>query len=856
MTRIGEPLFNYYKLQNFGFDLNQNQSIEPNERIDLNEDQTISLDEYHNFVERNSNQLSRQIMNDVLSEIYDAIRFLDNLQSHYYDFSSLDIYNYSLETVLSQNVLASARYEIERSHSRMGRDSEENVQKIKQYYVNMKERLNSLYALTPTEEELDRVVSVIENNYAHGAGFLAPQAPTIQLAFGMPAENDLRVLENFISKYPNHEFAYVIQVILANLYLRADEDEKALDLCRNIRVPFIYASSADVGERVENASEFEGFEAPQVKEAFDKVVENLGAYLPENFDRVVVGHVLLELGQEAAANQVFEDAGQKLFPSGLSVKPQNIDEIYIHALPVFLQTIADAKENFAANHGYPKNQLAEILDIYNLILDEFPFGRNVNEVRLKLADVYKNTGDISSAVQIYNAIPADYEGYGEAQLKIGELYLARGDTDRAIVHFENATQTPENPFNFDLEPRALALSHMGEIHMQRGNYVSAVEVFEESSEVEGTAARLFKVGYAALLAATAARDDYLIGIWFQAEKNTTPQEYAAQIFKRIFNEYSDSPLTQRALLLKDVAESGVEFELRTTSSGRGIAIKKFSGIQGVSLVYIGDSFVPEVMPGNAYLTDEGSLVVSKYFGEFNVTFYRPQDTLPGNNDALLKACRILPDVFFQGFKRMYFTGEDGEVAGSYYEDEDEVQIYQSSKPLGTIVHELGHHWDLSVSRGLSGSQLGFGDLSNVLYDISWTPDKIRREVASDEWRENKPDRTGFDIEDFAEEYGLCNRKEDLATMVEYYVIYGQNLRDRITEQMERGNFELAVKYLFVKYVMPFRGREYPQNGEYLGFAEVEQKLNECLEANPGTVEASTIQALERIKQKSKEMTYK
>ena len=81
-------------------------------------------------------------------------------------------------------------------------------------------------------------------------------------------------------------------------------------------------------------------------------------------------------------------------------------------------------------------------------------------------------------------------------------------------------------------------------------------------------------------------------------------------------------------------------------------------------------------------------------------------------------------------------------------------------------------------------------------------------------------REDFDRKDFEMEYGLCNPEEDLATMVDAYVTEGSSLRRRIRAQMDDGNFELAAKYLFVRFIMPFAGREYGLSDDSLGFEEV------------------------------------
>ena len=44
-------------------------------------------------------------------------------------------------------------------------------------------------------------------------------------------------------------------------------------------------------------------------------------------------------------------------------------------------------------------------------------------------------------------------------------------------------------------------------------------------------------------------------------------------------------------------------------------------------------------------------------------------------------------------------------------------------------------------------------------------------------------------------------REDFATMVDTYFLRGKILRQNVRELIQNGKFELAVKYLFVKYIV-------------------------------------------------------
>lgn len=299
--------------------------------------------------------------------------------------------------------------------------------------------------------------------------------------------------------------------------------------------------------------------------------------------------------------------------------------------------------------------------------------------------------------------------------------------------------------------------------------------------------------------------------------------------------------------------------IKVVYKNKNFSIQKFKAVDGLSLVFFKERpLEPAVIPGTVKVKRVRGRVeiqVPEYFGKFSVIFKDPEKMIPENSAALLEAYRILPNGFFEGFKRMVFTGVRREDAEGEYAA-NIVTMYKSSDPLGTIVHELAHHWDLSVAVGTDGKDLGLGDPSRLFYDISWTPEKIKCEIEGRDHEKVPMDRHDFDKEAFAYEYGMCNRREDLATMADYYVTRGRSLRCAIREQMAKGKFELAAKYLFVKYIMPFRTREYRLEGDPLGFEEVKKSMNAWLKDHVGTVAPNTIDAIKKIENKYEEIKYK
>ncbi len=328
--------------------------------------------------------------------------------------------------------------------------------------------------------------------------------------------------------------------------------------------------------------------------------------------------------------------------------------------------------------------------------------------------------------------------------------------------------------------------------------------------------------------------------WLDASRETATSyglagvtaDYVAKIkaqFETVRDKYPASKHAPMAAMMCDVLQRN-EYppELITVSKGAGVTVKVVSGLDRISLVYVGDGQAPEVIPGKARVS-RGKLIVPVFDGRVKVVFKKPVETVPENVDALFEALRILPDAMLVKLNGFVFTGENHEGrAGAYLEVGDAqgmVEVDKSFDKLGTIVHEVGHHWDLSVSENDKGGQGGDSDFSKLYYDISWKGVSKKKYMHGSKYGKVELKRDDFDHADFAEEYGLCNPNEDIATMIEAYVMEGPDLRKRIRRQMDQGNFELAAKYLFVRHIVSFDGKEYGESGDSLEFEEVLEKYD-------------------------------
>ena len=200
--------------------------------------------------------------------------------------------------------------------------------------------------------------------------------------------------------------------------------------------------------------------------------------------------------------------------------------------------------------------------------------------------------------------------------------------------------------------------------------------------------------------------------------------------------------------------------------------------------------------------------------------------------GLLLAYQILPRELFRGIERFRYKKES--ICRAAYRAPDEIELstlgYEYKQ---SIIHELTHHWGITLER----------DKVSLFNRISWKDIDKKRYISAFTYAKNHlsevPDREDFDRADFQWGYSLCNPDEDLASFVQEYVGNGKRWRVNIREHMAQGNFELAAKYLFVKHVMPFAGREYDVSDDSpaITIEEVKEKYlaaKDTSKTDPGT----------------------
>lgn len=163
------------------------------------------------------------------------------------------------------------------------------------------------------------------------------------------------------------------------------------------------------------------------------------------------------------------------------------------------------------------------------------------------------------------------------------------------------------------------------------------------------------------------------------------------------------------------------------------------------------------------------------------SFTKAVQSLPEKFISKLQEVEFHKKILYQGSEAVG-VNENGDIV--YKETTEAAGTYNDAQGIlrqadireDTTVHELAHAWEDSVE----------DDIRDTYYNISWN--------GTGTARNNDPDL-------FAQLYGLTNYREDFATMLEEYVSNGSSLRNRIRILMKKGKFELAIKYLFMKYVV-------------------------------------------------------
>jgi hypothetical protein len=360
-------------------------------------------------------------------------------------------------------------------------------------------------------------------------------------------------------------------------------------------------------------------------------------------------------------------------------------------------------------------------------------------------------------------------------------------------------------------------------------------------------------------------------------------EGAAMAFSLIERDPVFSPL---ARTLQALSQSPEVFDISEVTLSGGLKIRSFRRTDegGVDFhVFYTDESISTIVTGEAKLTWQSGdrrqsftlgsrsrdLPANKinleiyYSGTFGrVTFQNidSSTTLEVNNILLdlshRSGAEALPQQLFNGLNSTTVstkTATELRYMGVYSSDTDSITLsYQSG--VSTAVHELAHHWDLMVTQ--EGYQ---ADVSRIFRMISWEGERRRDDddldfrggiFSSCESRQcyTGPENSQMNLNRDRHPYGMENYKEDLATYAEDFFSDGRNLRIHVQMQMALGNFEPAVKYLFMRCFL-YQGAEYgtSENSLSLGYREIMQALNSLDADSAANVRITTRRVLDEIR---------
>jgi hypothetical protein len=247
----------------------------------------------------------------------------------------------------------------------------------------------------------------------------------------------------------------------------------------------------------------------------------------------------------------------------------------------------------------------------------------------------------------------------------------------------------------------------------------------------------------------------------------------------------------------------------------------------------GQGMMPIIISGDIKLSDKVIRILNFNKMGINAVFY-DFNAIPDGVSTMSEALALLPPAFLKGrwarllfiFKYIDWADKDG-----YYEDE-KVTIDTAKGLFNSLfIHEVGHHWDDTLSPA---------SLSELYCRISWWGTKSGSWVL-------KSKHEG----DFARDWGMKNRLEDLPSTMECYVDSPENLRENIREEIKKGNYRLALKYLFVKHLTPFKGREYELSDSSPAFTteELERGIGASKDQAANTEALSFLSKIKKLKGK-------
>ena len=650
---------------------------------------------------------------------------------------------------------------------------------------------------------------------------------------------------------------------------RADQDEIDSENCREA-----YVELSRMAKEYEETGDFDG-----AISAYRQAAEICPGFYDGALSKVL--RIYLDKEDFAAAAAVSKEMGE----SG----PRFLDK----AIKNIVERIS--RENKYDMAGFTKN-----VGLFLETVREHLGNVLLTETYLKIGEIYEdNFDDLMTALDYYEKA-AEFSESGEAQkalFHIAGIYEYRLDNPKGalfvyqeiLARFSNLSykisgNRQQGKYKVGSGNRIDLEFYLAALYQGLNDPQKALEIYQDianrnpgASEANGAwraIGGVFEKQHKFLEAAGAFAEctdsSYLLtAAYFYIRYGNTGRgdfERAKEVLLKIVREkerrFSPDNIFDAKSLLAVLENPELRPELESLYVS-DIEVFRFKGTN-THLVYNGEDLnvligKVEVKPGTefrgGYVADPPGLALGWIYKPGTIiTFLNAPETI-SRKAEVLEIFDLLPNGFFANLKYIIISSRPdpnkvagGHVGGRYLGAgvvilfptlvPDEYGGFQALIGSGANIHEVIHHWDLGITDQSP-------DPSDIYYSISW----IRSE---DGFRILTNDPGEFFVSGAKREHPTSNPKEDFACAATAYVMTPVDFRRTVRENLAMGKLELAVKYLFIKYVTPFDGKEYEvsQNSPGMDFEEVEYRLNEVLRENPARVRGSTLRALREIKRLS------
>jgi tetratricopeptide (TPR) repeat protein len=164
------------------YDLNNNGQIEPQEKLDIDDNGNVTLEDYLGYIERNHAYFSRCVRAELVQAVDEALVFIESLKPNY---RSDDTFSPALAVLVQGNSLVRARYEIEHANPEIGDSPGKVLRAVRIYYENLRAMLQDSAQLPFSQDACRFEEKVVEVGRGPG-GFRARLAVAEELLANEP----------------------------------------------------------------------------------------------------------------------------------------------------------------------------------------------------------------------------------------------------------------------------------------------------------------------------------------------------------------------------------------------------------------------------------------------------------------------------------------------------------------------------------------------------------------------------------------------------------------------------------------------------------------------------------------------